>query len=87
MPRANALPTWVEKPVSICLAVFSVLPVSKKTLGRESMFNKPVNTTEQWGLWRLLILYRDDPSYQSIKALDILSPIYSQECWKTTSFH
>lgn len=77
MPRANALPSWVEKPVSICLAVYSVLPVSKKTLGRESMFKKPVNTTEQWGLQRLLVLHRDDPLYQSIKALGILSPIYS----------
>lgn len=45
----NALPSWVEKPVSICPAVFSLLPVCKKALGRDSTLNKPINTTEQGG--------------------------------------
>lgn len=58
LPRANALPSWIEKPVSICLAVFSVVPVSKNTLGSDSMFDKPVNTTEHWGFQRLLMFHR-----------------------------
>ena len=57
LPRANALPSWIEKPVSICRAVFSVVPVSKNTLGSESMFNKPVNTTAHWGFQRLLMFH------------------------------
>lgn len=46
LPRANFLPSWVEEPVSICLAVFTLLAVSKKALGSDRMLNKAVNTTD-----------------------------------------
>lgn len=59
LPRANALPSWVEKPVSVCPAVWWVLlPVFRKALGGGSMFHKWANTTAHWGLWRLLTFSR-----------------------------
>ena len=80
LPRANALPSWVEKPVSICLVIFPLLPVSKEAVGSESLLNKPVNRTEHWGLHSVstaCVLKRRITCTNQSSHLHISSSIYS----------
>lgn len=88
LPRANALPSRVEKPVSICLVVFPLLPVSKEALGSESTRREPVHTTEHWGLHSVSaasVLKGTITSTNQSSRLHTSSSIYFYPYWKLTS--
>lgn len=88
LPRTHALPSRVEKPVSICLAVFPVLPASKEALGSESTRREPAHMTEHWGLQSVSaasVLKGTITSTNQSSRLHTSSSIYFHPYWKPTS--
>lgn len=67
MPRANALPSWVEKPVSICLAVSQCFQLPRRHLAVRAHSTGQLTQLSAGECRDFCCSTGDDRLYQSVK--------------------